>query len=99
MIPPYFRFFRPRFRPGRVFVTLTALDVLRNAGVSPIELLLRHVSGDWGNLSDSDRQQNDLSLTVGLRLLSSYAFPTGENVWIITEWDRSSTTILLADEY
>ncbi|VCJ27960.1 hypothetical protein [Burkholderia pseudomallei] len=99
MIPPYFRFFRPRFRPGRVFVTLTALEVLRNGRISPVELLLRHVSGDWGDLSESDCQQNELSLEAGLRLLSSYALPTGEDVWIITEWDRSSTTILVSGEF
>ncbi|HDR8925983.1 hypothetical protein WS58_15920 [Burkholderia pseudomultivorans] len=95
---PSIRFFRPRFRPGRIFASLAALQVLRASGVSPIELVLRHVSGDWGNLSDSDRRQNELSIEAGLRLLSSYALPTGRSVWVITEWDRSATTILMPDE-
>ncbi|MEX3930371.1 hypothetical protein AB4Y32_00905 [Paraburkholderia phymatum] len=82
-----------------MFVTLAALDVLRNAGVSPLELLLRHVSGDWGNLSDSDRQQNDLSIEAGLHVLSSYVLPNQQTVWLITEWDRSATTVLLPDDY
>ncbi|MFL9959571.1 hypothetical protein PQR02_00140 [Paraburkholderia sediminicola] len=99
MIPPYFRFFQPRFRPGRVFVTVAALVVLRTANISPVELLLRHVSGDWGDLSESDRQQNELSVEAGLRLLSSYVMPGGQTVWVITEWDRSTSTILLPEDY
>ncbi|WP_028211986.1 hypothetical protein [Paraburkholderia mimosarum] len=95
---PSIRFFRPRFLPGRISVTQAALQVLRAANVSPVELMLRHVSGDWGDLSDSDRRQNDLSVEAGLRLLSSYALPTGQNVCIITEWDRSSTSILMPDD-
>lgn len=99
MTSTFFRFFRPRFRPGRIFVTPAALEVLRTVGVSPVVLLLRHLSGDWGNLSDSDCQQNELSVDAGLRLLSSYALPVGHTVWVITEWDRSVTTILLPNDY
>jgi hypothetical protein len=54
---------------------------------------------DWGDISESDRQQNELALTAGLRILSSYALPNGDRVWLITEWDRSATTILLPDDY
>ena len=73
--------------------------------------MLRHIAGDWGAVSDNDRQQNDLSIAAGLRLLSiyrlpddkrllsSYAVPSGRKVWIVTEADRSTTTILLPDEY
>ena len=61
-------------------------------------LLARHRSGDWGELNEQDRRENELSLEHGWRVLSSY--PIGEGrVWIITEADRSYTTILLPEEY
>lgn len=69
------------------------------ARVSIIDLLICHVRGDWGDLSESDRQQNELSVDVGLRLLSSYILPDGQTVWVITERDRSATTVLLPGDY
>ncbi|MGG2042844.1 hypothetical protein [Burkholderia gladioli] len=90
---------RPRFSPGRVFATPTAIDALNDARVTIVDLLIRHVLGDWGSLPESDREQNELSVGADLRLLSSYVLPTGQTVWVITEWDRSSTTFLLPGEY
>ncbi len=75
---------KPRFRPGRIFVTPAALHLLQVTDVSIVDLLIRHVRGDWGDVSADDRQQNELSLTAGLRLLSSYSLPNGSKVWIIT---------------
>ncbi len=89
----------PRFKLGRIFATPAALEVIANTRVSIIDLLIRHMRGDWGDLSESDRQQNDLSIEAGLRLLSSYVLPGGHTVWVITEWDRSSTTFLLPGDY
>lgn len=89
----------PRFRPGRIFATPAALEVIANARVPIFDLLIRHVRGDWGDLCEDDRQQNELSVDAGLRLLSFYRLPGGGAVWIITESDRSATTILLPDEY
>ncbi len=89
----------PRFKLGRIFATPTALEVIAEARVSIIDLLIRHIRGDWGDLSESDRQQNELSVEAGLRLLSSYVLPGGQTVWVITEWDRSSTTFLLPRDY
>ncbi|WP_175948153.1 hypothetical protein [Burkholderia pyrrocinia] len=89
----------PRFKLGRIFATPAALEVIAAAHVSIIDLLIRHVRGDWGDLSESDRQQNELSVEAGLRLLSSYILPGGQTVWVITEWDRSSTTFLLPGDY
>ncbi|KVK81009.1 hypothetical protein WJ47_11960 [Burkholderia ubonensis] len=89
----------PRFRPGRILATPAALEVIAGARVSIIDLLIRHMRGDWGDLSESDRQQNELSVDAGLRLLSSYVLPGGQTVWVITEWDRSSTTFLLPGDY
>ncbi|AOK15981.1 hypothetical protein WT26_08085 [Burkholderia cepacia] len=89
----------PCFKIGRIFATPAALEVIANTRVSIIDLLIRHMRGDWGDLSESDRQQNELSIDAGLRLLSSYVLPGGQTVWVITEWDRSSTTFLLPGDY
>jgi hypothetical protein len=66
--------------------------------------LNRHVKGDWGDVDDEDKKTNDLSLKAGMRLLSAYnddRFPKHgvATIWIITEADRSATTILFPDEY
>ena len=61
--------------------------------------LTRHRRGDWGNLSDEDKQENELSLKEGFRLLSAYEAEGLPKIWIITEADRSATTILFPDEY
>lgn len=89
----------PRFKLGRIFATPAALEIIGDARVSIIDLLIRHMRGDWGDLSESDRQQNEMSLDAGLRLLSSYVLPNGQTVWVITEWDRCSTTFLLPGDY
>ena len=90
----------PRFSLGQIVATPGALETLANAGKKPAEYLLRHVAGDWGELPEEDVQENELSVEQGFRLLSSYPLSeTGETVWIITEHDRSATTILRPDEY
>ena len=61
--------------------------------------LTRHRSGDWGDLTDEDKQENELSLKAGYRLLSAYESKGLPKIWIITEADRSATTILFPDEY
>lgn len=89
----------PRLALGRLLATPVACAALQAAGVSVFKLLNRHARGDWGDLSDEDRQRNDLAALTGLRVLSSYPLPTGQKIWIITEWDRSATTVLLPDDY
>ena len=87
-----------RFPLGRVVATPGALELLEEAGEEPLRYLARHASGDWGELDDDDRRENERSLRHGWRVLSSY--PIGaERIWIITEADRSVTTILLPEEY
>ena len=76
-----------------------ALRALEGAGQQPTEFLARHVTGDWGDLCDEDKAENELSVGQGFRILSSYELNTGAKVWVITEADRSATTILLPDEY
>ena len=86
------------FPLGRVVATAGALKLLKETGEDPQYCLTRHASRDWGDLDLHDCQENELSLKHGWRILSSY--PVGEGkVWIITEADRSSTTILLPEEY
>ena len=85
------------FDLGVVVATPGSLAVL--APEEPMVLLSRHVTGDWGDLSPDDRKENEYSLKHELRLLSSYPLGTGANVWIISEADRSATTILLPEEY
>ena len=63
------------------------------------ESLNRHVKGDWGNLGDEDKQENELSIKEGFRILSAYEVKVLPKIWIITEADRSATTILFPDEY
>ena len=75
------------------------MNALIEAEQLPVELLLRHVTGDWGDLEDEDKKENELSVREGFRILSSYNLETGAKVWIITEWDRSVTTVLLPEEY
>jgi hypothetical protein len=91
--------FAPKFILGQLVATPGALQALAEAGQSPIEFVRRHHSGDWGELSEQDRQENEYSLEQGLRLLSAYTLRTGERIWIITESDRSATTMLLPSEY
>lgn len=89
----------PRFKLGRIFATPAALHACDTSNVTMFDLLLRHLRGDWGDLPESDRQQNERAIEVGLSLLSSYTLPGGQVVWIITEWDRSITTLLLPSDY
>jgi hypothetical protein len=90
---------KPRLKCGRLFATPAALEALRAVNVSVGQLLSRHLCGDWGDLSAEDRVQNDLALKTGLRVLSCYVLPGNGTVWIITEWDRSMTTVLLPGDY
>jgi hypothetical protein len=86
---------KPLFHPGRLLVAPEALEKLRANQVPVISVMLRHIAGDWGIVSDDDRAQNDLSIAAGLRLLSIYPLPDGARIILTTEWDRSNTAIEL----
>jgi hypothetical protein len=88
-----------RFPLGQTFITPGAEEALMIAGQTGIEFLRRHMCGDWFELSDDDARENELSLREGFRVLSAYRTAKGQKLWIITEADRSSTTILLPSEY
>ena len=76
-----------------------ALRALDAAGVAALAYIARHQCGDWGDVDAEDARANDQALVNGTRLFSVYTLPTGVRVWVITEWDRSATTLLLPDEY
>jgi hypothetical protein len=88
-----------RFTLGQTFITPRAEEALMIAGQTAIEFLRRHMSCDFGELSDNDLRENEFALSEGFRLLSNYRTGTGQQLWIITEADRSATTILLPSEY
>ncbi|WP_250525230.1 hypothetical protein [Caballeronia sp. GAWG2-1] len=88
-----------RFPMGRPVITPAAQAILDEVDISGVLLLVRHIHGDWGDLSIEDRTSNELALLRGKRLLSSYELPGDRKVWIITEADRSATTILLPNDY
>lgn len=88
-----------RFRIGQCVATPAALQALERAGVTPLSLVRRHSAGDWGQCDAEDRQANEDAVTHGDRVFSVYGLPTGEKVWVITEADRSSTCVLLPEDY
>jgi hypothetical protein len=90
---------RALFPLGRILATPGALDALERRGLKPDPFLARHVSGDWGDLCEEDRQTNNKALLLGYRILSAYPLDETEKLWIITESDRSTTTLLLPSEY
>ncbi len=88
----------PKFPLGRLFITATAVSALQESGQSPIDFLCRHVRGDHGCLCTEDKQLNAQALTNGGRILSAFTTLKGAKLWIVTEADRSSTTLLLPEE-
>jgi hypothetical protein len=89
----------PRFPLGRTFITPGAAEALDEAGQQGREFLARHVTGDWGDMSDDDKAENESSVPRELRIFSAYHTSKGVKLWVITEADRSATTILLPEEY
>ena len=87
------------FRLGQVVATPGALAALERAKQPARYFLTRHVTGNWGILDPDDIAENQYSLVHGFRLLSSYETDAGEKLWVITEADRSRTTLLLPGEY
>ena len=90
---------QPLFELGQVVGTPGALQALEDTEQHPVELLARHVTGDWGDLPEEDIEENEFSVEHGFRILSAYRLPTGVRIWVITEADRSATTFLLPSEY
>ena len=98
----------PRFELGQLCNTPGAQAVLQRYQVNPFQLIGRHVRGDWGDICKEDAQTNEEALREGARIFSVYVLPpplsesetlTPVKVWLITEADRSVTTLLLPEEY
>jgi len=87
------------FPLGKIVPTPGALQVLDEAGIDPIELLQRHVSGDGGTPDPEDQAENRFSVEHGFRIFSSYLVGSCERIWVITEADRASTCLLCPHEY
>ena len=87
------------FALGRVVATPGVLRALSEAGDSGRSYLARHVSGDWGDLDEEDWRTNDAALRGRARIFSAYHLRDGTKIWIITQADRSSTCLLLPQEY
>ena len=91
---------KPLFTLGQVVATPGALAAIGVSGDDLSTFLARHQAGDCGDIDAHDRRENQLSLEQGFRLMSAYTLSiTGAKIWIITEADRSSTCILLPEEY
>lgn len=91
---------QPRFLTGHLVMTCGVDELVREGRLNPGPYLARHLAADWGDLDDSDWQSNDTALRTGEdRLFSSYQVEPDLKLWIITEWDRSVTTLLLPAEY
>ena len=88
---------QPKFPLGQTVITRAALAKLSATDVS--QALNRHLSGDWGDVDPEDWQANEDSLKHGARLVSVYHAAEGAKFYIITEWDRSYTTVLLPADY
>lgn len=89
----------PKFSLGQCVATPGAMEAMTKSGDLPHTFLDRHVSGDWGDVGAEDKRANDRDLVDEGRLLSSYKLQDGTKIWVITEADRSSTCILLPEEY
>ena len=90
---------KPKFRLGQVVATPGALEALKESGQTPFDFLSKHLTGDWGIVDAEDKQANDDALIHGERLLSAYLTTQGVKIWVITEADRSSSCLLLPEEY
>lgn len=87
------------FALGQIVATPGALDLLDRSASNALDLLQRHQHGDWGGVPPEDAEENLRAIAWGARILSSYILNDSERLWIITEADRSSTTLLLPSEY
>ena len=87
------------FSPGQIVATPGAQSALTEAGDEPVTYLARHLAGDWGEVCKEDAKENEFSVREGFRILSAYILSTGVKIWIITEANRSATTLLTPEEY
>jgi len=92
---------KPKFELGDTVITPGAIAALEEAKETALPYMKRHHTGDWGDLCEEDKKSNNQALNPAdpQRIFSSYILSNGTKLWIITEWNRSYTTILLPDDY
>lgn len=90
---------KPKFPLGALLFSAGFNRLVHEGLIDPVPLLQRHVRGDWGDMDDEDKQINDDALKAHCRLFSAYEVPPHYRVWVITEADRSTTTMLLPEDY
>ncbi len=88
-----------RFPLGRTVATPGALDALSSNNQTPLEFFVRPVRGDWGDTDADDQERNEEAIKDGSRIFSVYNLRDSTRIYVITEADRSATTILLPEEY
>jgi hypothetical protein len=90
---------RPKFQLGEIVATPTALETLQESGQDGSEFINRHVRGDYGHMPPEDVAANEEAIRDGARVMSAYTTLNGKTIWVITEADRSVTTLLLPEDY
>jgi hypothetical protein len=96
---------KPKFELGQIVATPGALAALKESNETALPFLLKHQSGDWGEICDDDKKLNNEAIShegnpnQQQRVLSAYTTAKGVKIWVITEWTRESSCILLPDEY
>ena len=88
-----------KFDLGQVVITRACKATMESINADPLHYLALHVNGDWGELGTIDKEANELAIKRGLRIVSRYKLPNRERIYIITEHDRSYTTMMMRDEY
>lgn len=88
-----------KFPLGQCLVTRGASEALNESGEWAMKYLLKHQSGEWGDLGAEDKAENEFSVLNNFRILSAYVLPNGKRIYVITEMDRSVSTVLLCEEY
>lgn len=88
-----------KFNLGELVATPAAIQALQESGEEAAFYIARHAAGDWGVVGAEDQRRNEKALQDGTRIFSAYILRSGVRIWVITEADRSATTVLLPDDY
>jgi len=88
-----------KFSLGKLVITPGAKEALEESDEDAMFFITRHATGDWGVVREEDQRRNDEAVREGERILSAYVLLSDVRIWVITEWDRSVTTILLPEDY
>lgn len=86
---------RPAALAGEIIITPTVARLMVQGSLDPVPYLRRHLAGDWGELIEADRRDNENALLNGGEIFSSYATSPTQTLWIVSEWDLSVTTLML----